>query len=177
MPPRVICIETSESSKSLSSKNEGESTLDPSQSNTNARSDSSTSADHLAAKETVIVNRAKLVVHISLLVASVAIAVGAFFFVRSKEESEFQGEVSRTRVTSWASKIKTNDLTTQSSISFLSLLQKLSNDPKQMQKTLWVKFAVSPSRSHPIQVLWVWKTGGPTLRYPTLKHEFTKLLI
>jgi hypothetical protein len=96
MPPRAISIESSESSKSLSSKNEGESTSDPSQTNTNARSDSSTSTDHLAAKETVIVNRAKLVVYISLLVASVAIAVGAFFFVRSKEESVFQGEVSRT---------------------------------------------------------------------------------
>ena len=95
MPPHSIRIEPSESSRSLSSQKDGESTSDPSHSNTNARSDGSTSNGSFSGGHTKIVNRTKLVVYGSLLVASVAISVAAFFFVQSNEESAFEAEVRR----------------------------------------------------------------------------------
>lgn len=95
MPPQHIQIEHSESSKSLSSKHDGESTSDPSQSNTNNRSDGSTSNESFGKEETKIVNRTKLIVYITLLLTSVAISVVAFFFVKNSEESVFEAEVRR----------------------------------------------------------------------------------
>lgn len=94
MPPQSIQIEHSESSKSLSSKHDGESTSDPSHSHTNARSDSSTSNGSFSGGDTKIVNRAKLVVYVSLLLASIAVSVVAFFFVQNNEDSVFEAEVS-----------------------------------------------------------------------------------
>jgi hypothetical protein len=94
MPPQIIQLEHSESSKSLSSKHEGESTSDPSQSQTNARSDGSTSNGSFVREDTRIVNRTKAIVYICLLLASIAISVAAFFFVKKSEESVFEAEVS-----------------------------------------------------------------------------------
>jgi hypothetical protein len=95
MPPQIIQLEHSESSKSLSSKHEGESTSDPSQSHTHARSDGSTSNGSFVREDTRIVNRTKAIVYICLLLASIAISVAAFFFVKKSEESVFEAEVSQ----------------------------------------------------------------------------------
>lgn len=110
MPPENIQMEHSESSKSLSSNKqheEGESTSDPSQSQTNVRSDGSTSNGSLVGGDTKVVHRTKLVVYISLLLASVAISVAAFFFVQKSEESVFEAEVSWASVLVFKTIVKT----------------------------------------------------------------------
>ena len=94
MPPQSISIDASESSKSLSSKHDVESSFDTSQSNnTNTRSDGSTSNGSFTKDETKVVNRTKLIVYISLLVTGLAISVSAYFFVKNKELSDFEAEV------------------------------------------------------------------------------------
>jgi hypothetical protein len=87
-------MEASESSKSLSSRHDGVSLSDPSQSNnTNGRSDGSTSNGSFTKHETKVVNRTKVLVYISLLLAGGAISVAAYFFAKNKEQSDFEAEV------------------------------------------------------------------------------------
>lgn len=94
MPPFTIQMEASESSKSLSSRHDGVSLSDPSQSNnTNGRSDGSTSNGSFTKHETKVVNRTKVLVYISLLLAGGAISVAAYFFAKNKEQSDFEAEV------------------------------------------------------------------------------------
>ena len=93
MLPPTIQIDASESTKSVYSKHDGESTSDPSQFNANTRSDGSTSNGSLDNKETKAVNRTKLLVYICLLFAGVAISLAAYFFAKNKEDSEFEAEV------------------------------------------------------------------------------------
>jgi hypothetical protein len=97
MPPFAIQIEASESSsKSLSSRHDGVSLSDPSQSNnTNIRSDGSTSNGSFTKDETKVVNRTKLIVYITLLLAGVAISITAYFFAKNKEQNDFEAEVSK----------------------------------------------------------------------------------
>jgi hypothetical protein len=97
MFPQQIRFDSSESSRSLSSKHDGESTSDPSQSNnTTGRSDGSTSNGSFTKDETRAVNRTKALVYICLLLAGVAISVAAYFFAKNKEQNDFEAEVCKT---------------------------------------------------------------------------------
>jgi hypothetical protein len=47
-------------------------------------------SEHLAKRETVAVNRSKLLVYLVLLVAAVAVGVGAYFYVKREETDDFE---------------------------------------------------------------------------------------